>query len=74
MGGGEFVVIRCEFREVGKLSIFIHFFSVKNFTNLSAKSWGDLLMGASSLVVCVRHHQGLAIIFGGCGDYPEFLR
>ena len=29
-------------------------------------------MGGSWLEVCVTHHPGHAIIFVGCGDYPNF--
>ena len=39
MGGGESGVMPCELTDVGKVErIFCQFFSVKNFTHMSAKS------------------------------------
>ena len=73
MGGGESGVMCWKFSEVEKIESIFSIFSVKNSTNLSAKSLGDLSMGGSLLGFCVTHHPGLAIIFVGCGDCPEFL-
>ena len=42
-GGGESGVMCCDFREVGKVQSI---FSVKNSTNLSAKSRGGLINGS----------------------------
>ena len=48
---------------------FFIFFSVKNYTYMSA-DW-DLSIGATWLAVYVTHHPELYI--GGRGDCPEFL-
>ena len=60
-GGGESGAMCCDFWEIGKVERIFSIFSEKNSTNLSA---GDLLMVASWLEVCVKHHQGLAIFLG----------
>ena len=74
IAGGESGVMCCELTEAENVEhIFFLFFSVKNSTNLSAKAEGALSMGGSCPEVCVAHHPGHAIIFVGCGDYPEFL-
>ena len=65
IGRGESGVMCCKLMKTGKVE--------QNSTNLSAKDEGDLLMGATWLVVYVIYHLGLTIIFVGCGDCPEFL-
>ena len=63
MEGGESGVICCKLRAVGKVEHIFQFFLTE----------GDFSMGESWLVVYITHHQGLIIILGGCGDYPEFF-
>ena len=44
-GGGESGEMCCDFREVGKVERIFSMFSVKNSTNLSAKSRGGFING-----------------------------
>ena len=74
MGGGESEVMCWKFSEVEKIEcIFFNFFLYRTPQICQPKAEGDLSKGGSLLGFCVTHHSGLAIIFVGCGDCPEFL-
>ena len=45
-GGGESGAMCCDFREVGKVERIFSIFSVKNSTNLSARSRGGFIDGS----------------------------
>ena len=45
-GGGESGAMCCDFRKVGKVEHIFSLFSVKNSTNLSARSQGGFIDGS----------------------------
>ena len=62
-------MVSCKFREGGKVEHIVSFLSVKNSTNLSAKSLEGFIKGRILAGSLCKTSPRTRNILGGCGDY-----